>query len=210
MFSGGSQNPQGMGEVVAVADEIGRQATQGRDPNSGEGSVGGGATREVATPNPRLTFRQRWHRFRMQLSVWRQNRRFRKAVRLVQKYDGLVVSNAAFQVALDRLASFAEWADQMRLSRRLYESHSSHVEDIVRALVLAGEIGDYTLQLQGREQRYINLRYRAMTQRQRQRLNLEAALKAMEARGAKLRADARNAKQPAPPQQEVMPDGRPV
>jgi len=96
--------------------------------------------------------------------------------------DGLVVGHAAWQAALDRLAQLADWADAVGLSKRVDAVHEAHVEDITRLLALSAQIGDASLQLDGLQERYVNIRLRAMPKRKRERMEYEVALRALEAR----------------------------
>ncbi len=119
---------------------------------------------------------------KLRLTIWLRAWRFRRAVKLVRKDDGVVVSATAWRVALDRLAAFSEWAASANLSRRAQASHEAIIEDITRLLVLAAEAGDPNLQLAGLQDRYVNIRMRAMPKAKRERLQYEAALRTLEQR----------------------------
>lgn len=113
------------------------------------------------------------------LRAWR----LRFAAALVREQDGIVVSAAAWQTALDRLAGLAEWGYSASLSKRLAESHEAAIEDVTRLLGLAAEITNPKLPMQEVRDRYVNLRLRAMSRKRRERLEYESALRTLETRG---------------------------
>lgn len=100
-------------------------------------------------------------RFRAWLSFRRQRHAFARALRITRRYDGLVVSRAAYFAAVDTLAAFLEELDQsgyLTHAKNAQLRYGRGIGNALQQLVNAARLGDPTLQMPEVEAVYRNAR----------------------------------------------------